>query len=150
VIVHHHPDKVPELDIYSLQCNLNSLLDRYAIILPMLEKIMRKLHRPIELSASSIMVAYKSKSGSWRGFVYPYNITTEADSKDLAHIALTEMTEVYEEGLRKYDFPAHLKSRPLSDEEDREVFNRLAVESIVRQGKVSNPNLYAESRTVSC
>jgi hypothetical protein len=115
----------------------------------MLEKIMRKLHKPVQLDASSIMVSYKSKSGTWRGFVYPYNITTEADSKDMAHTALAEMVEVYEEGLKKYDFPSHLKSRPLSDEEDKEVFNRLAVESIVRQGKVSNTNLYAESRTVS-
>jgi len=114
----------------------------------MLEKIMRKLHKPIELDASSIMVTYKAKNGSWRGFVYPYDITTEADSRDMARTALAEMTEVYEEGLKKYDFPSHLKSRSLSDEEDMEVFNRLAVESIVKHGKVSNSDLYAESRTI--
>jgi predicted RNase H-like HicB family nuclease len=108
-------------------------------------KILRK---PIEVDFSSVLVTYQSKNGCWRGFVFPYNITTEAETKKQAENALEEMAEVYEEGLKKYNFPSHLKKVPLADEEDKDVFNHLAFQALINQGKIDNSTCHAKTRTI--
>ncbi len=102
-----------------------------------------------EATLASIIVVYKAKSGSWRGFVQPYDVTTEAPTKAKALKALREMAEVYEDGLKKYDYPMHLASKHLSDPEDNEVFNNLALRSIAKKGKITGSNYYVEAKTIS-
>jgi hypothetical protein len=106
-------------------------------------------NRAVETDLSYVLVAYKSKNGSWRGFVQPYDITIEADSKGKAIESLREMVESYEEGLKKYSYPPHLSIKHLSNEEDNEVFNQLALKSISEKGKLEKANFYAEAKTVS-
>lgn len=101
-----------------------------------------------EVNCSCVIVTYKSKNGTWRGFVHPYNITTESDTKAQALTALREMVDMYEEGLRKYDHPNHLANKHLTDEEDNQMFNKLAIESIINQGSVTGKDYYAETKTV--
>lgn len=98
---------------------------------------------------SAVFVVYKAKNGAWRGFVQPYAITTEASTKAKALVALKEMAEVYEEGLKKYSYPEHLLTKHLSDPEDADKFNQLALDSIAQKGKVENADYYAETKTVS-
>jgi len=103
----------------------------------------------VKFDFNSVLVTYRAKNGSWRGFVAPYNITTEAETKEQAQTALQEMVEVYEEGLKKYDYPEHLTVVTLSDDEDKDVFNHLAVKALVNQGKIESPTCHAETRTIS-
>ncbi len=109
----------------------------------------KTIQKPIEVDFSSILVTYKLKTGQWRGFVFPYDITTEAETKKQAQNALEEMVEVYEEGLKKYDYPDHLKKKALSDSEDKDVFNHLAFQALINQGKIDGPTCYAQTRTIS-
>lgn len=75
-----------------------------------------------KIDFSSFIIAYKTKSNSWRGFVMPYAVTYEASSRKKVVDVLREMVESYEEGLKKYNYPEHLKKVPLSEEEDREIW----------------------------
>lgn len=102
-----------------------------------------------EAQLCAVFVVYKAKSGAWRGFVQPYDITTEAPTKAKALLALKEMAEVYEEGLKKYSYPAHLLTKHLSFPEDVDKFNKLALDSIALKGKVEGADYYAEAKTIS-
>ena len=102
-----------------------------------------------EADVSAVLVVYKAKNGSWRGFAQPYDITTEAPSKTKALAALREMVEIYEEGLKKYSYPAHLTTKHLSDSEDLEKFNQLALDYISKKGSVGGVGYYAEAKTIS-
>lgn len=68
---------------------------------------------------------YKTKEGTWRGFVTPYNVTFEASSRKKVEEVLPEMVKLYEAGLEKYNYPSHLMKVPLSYQEDIEEFNKL-------------------------
>lgn len=99
---------------------------------------------------SCVQVVYKAKNGSWRGFVHPYDITIEAETETQARTALDDMTETYEEGLKKHNYPSHLKTRlPLSDEEDRNFFHNLTLNSLIDQGEVKGVGYYARAKKVS-
>lgn len=102
-----------------------------------------------EVDFSCIVVVYPAKNGSWRGFVHPYDITTEADTREKALTALNEMIEMYEEGLRKYNNPSYLRNKILSDEEDREVFHQVALDALEKQGSIDTSRYYAETKAVS-
>lgn len=69
-----------------------------------------------------IIVVYKTTNNKWRGFCAPYDITCNTDSQEEAITAIENLTELYEEGLRKYNFPEHLSVKPLTNKSDREVF----------------------------
>ena len=95
----------------------------------MLETLRKQTFKLQEVDFSCVLYVYKSKNGSWRGFAHPYDVTIEAPTKTKTLSALREMVAEYEEGLIKYDYPAHLTTRPLSDTEDNERFNTLAFDS---------------------
>jgi len=69
-----------------------------------------------------ILVVYKTKESNWRGFCHPYDVTCEANNVKVAMKRLEKLVSLYEEGLKKYGYPKHLSIRPLSDEDDRKVF----------------------------
>lgn len=102
------------------------------------------------LPCSSFLVTYQSKSGSWRGFVMPYDITFEADSKNKVVEVLKEMTDSYTEGLNNYDNPIHLANVPLSDEEDQTKFNEIGHDLInkllAKEIKIDSSTYYAEAK----
>ncbi|MEK7187137.1 MAG: hypothetical protein AAB690_02470 [Patescibacteria group bacterium] len=115
-------------------------------MITILKKLLLRPRKAVDFSC--VLVTYKSKNGTWRGFVHPYNITTEAESKNQALTALREMADIYEEGLKKHDYPSHLANKHLADEEDSQMFDRLAINSIINQGAVKGKDYYAETKTV--
>ena len=103
-----------------------------------------------KLDCSSVSVVYKSKNGLYRGFVQPYDITYEASTQKKVLDVLNEMIGEYEDGLKKYDYPSHLCTVPLSDMEDREKLNEIAPslfsKLLSKKYKIITPNYYAEAR----
>ena len=103
-----------------------------------------------KLDCTAVNVVYKSKSGMYRGFVHPYDITYEDETHEKVLSVLKDMTESYEEGLKKYDTPEHLIHVPLSDTEDKEKWNEISpsvIQSLVTQNfRISKPDYYAEAK----
>lgn len=66
---------------------------------------------------------YKTKTGKWRGFFVPYDVSFEAKTRKEVEEVLPKMVALYEEGLKKYNNPIHLSAVPLSDPEDSEEFS---------------------------
>ena len=69
---------------------------------------------------------YQTQEGLWRGFVAPYDVTYEDKTKEKVEEVLPKLVKLYEEGLKKYNNPAHLAVVSLTDEEDIAEFNRYA------------------------
>ncbi len=101
------------------------------------------------VDCSCVVVVYKSKEGSWRGFAHPYNITIEATTKLKALNAVKDMVEAYEESLKRHDFPVNLRSKHLLNEQDSEFFNKLALNSLFDKGSLTGSNYYAETQALS-
>lgn len=72
-----------------------------------------------------ILVVYKSKQtgGIWKSFCAPYGVTTQAGSFKEAKRKLEELVSLYEEGLKKYNYPANLVFQKLTDKEDQKVLD---------------------------
>ena len=81
---------------------------------------------------------YKSENGLWRGFMTPYDVSFEAKTKKKVEEILPKLVELYEEGLKKYDYPEHLKHVPISNEEDALVFDKYLAEYLQTMKKISN------------
>lgn len=80
--------------------------------------------RKQELPKIIISAVYKSEEdGTWRGFTAPFDVSCTADSQKGAMKKIDKLTELYEDGLKKYGYPKHLVAKELSDEEDKKVFN---------------------------
>lgn len=73
-----------------------------------------------------VLVAYKSKDKSWRGFCFPYDVSCNAKTKNEAFKKLDTLVRLYEEGLEKYNYPQHLSVRRLTDNEDIEIFKKVS------------------------
>lgn len=101
-----------------------------------------------EVDFSCVLYVYKSRNGSWRGFAHPYDVTIEAPTKVKAMSSLKEMVKEYEAGLKKYNYPARLAKRVLSDSEDSERFNALAFNAIVLRKQVRGIDYYAEAKKI--
>lgn len=71
-----------------------------------------------------VLMVYFSENYTWRGFVYPYDITTEVNTKNGAIQCLRDMAAIYEEMLDEHDRPDHLVNRPLTNHMDVQ-FHRL-------------------------
>lgn len=108
------------------------------------------IKKTTKLDCTAVSVVYKSKNGSYRGFVQPYDITYEGETRDQVLSVLKDMTTQYEEGLKRYNNPSHLASVPLSDEEDREklndIFPGLMRQLVAKHFKVITPEYYAEAK----
>jgi hypothetical protein len=93
---------------------------------------------------SSVMVVYQTEDRIWRGFVMPFDITFEVID------VLKEMTDVYVDGLKKYNHPNHLSDVPLSSDQDNkkwlEVSQELTNKLLNRISKVDSPSYYAEAQ----
>ena len=78
----------------------------------------------------AIMVYYTSRN-TWRGFVHPYNITTELNTKSEVVDKLRLMKEVYEKMLEEYNYPDHLCKKRLTNKTDLEFYysakNQMAI-----------------------
>lgn len=72
-----------------------------------------------------VLVVYKSKDASWRGFCFPYDVSCNAESKVGAMKKLEKLVKLYEEGLENYNYPKHLSIRELTDEEDKSIFEKI-------------------------
>ncbi len=103
-----------------------------------------------QMPVSSISVVYKSQQGMWRGFVVPYDVTYEGNSKKKVLEILQSMRDLYVQGLYRYNSPTHLSDVPLSDDEDIKVFNRISPELLKRtltgNFKFESKDLYAEAQ----
>lgn len=75
---------------------------------------------------SSVMVIYQTSEGSWRGFVVPFDITYEAETKSEVKKVLHDMIFSYVQALKEYDNPSHLADVPLSDNEDEKKWSRIS------------------------
>lgn len=71
-----------------------------------------------------IFVIYETRDGTWRGFCSPYDVSCNASTKEAAIETLKKLVSLYEEGLKKYGYPAHLTIKPLSDPEDEKIFKK--------------------------
>lgn len=103
-----------------------------------------------KLDCSAVNIVYKSKNGLYRGFVQPYDITYEDETKEKVLSVLKDMTFQYEEGLKRYNNPSHLSCVPLTDEEDRAKWNDISPSLIqqlaTKNFKVVTPDYYAEAK----
>jgi hypothetical protein len=102
------------------------------------------------LPCSSIAVSYESKEGSWRGFVIPYDLTYEADTKEEVMKVLQDMVLSYEDALKEYGSPSHLASVPLTVDEDINKFDKIRNDLIskIKSHKftISSASYYAEAK----
>jgi hypothetical protein len=103
-----------------------------------------------DIDYSSVMVVYQTPDKSWRGFVVPFDITFEADTKKEVVQVLNDMIHSYVEGLKKYEHPAHLTCVPLSYQGDASMWSRVSIEvfSKLRQNirKQESVDYYAEAQ----
>lgn len=93
---------------------------------------------------SAILVVYKSKEGYWKAFAHPYDVLAQAETKEKALKRLKGLVEVYHAEIKKYDFPSHLVNVPLTDLEDREMFDKVVRDAIDQKGIIEKENYYAE------
>lgn len=84
-----------------------------------MQTLLRKLLGKREIAYSTVIVTYLSENGMWRGFVMPYDLTYEADSRNKVIKVLQDMISSYRTALDEYDRPSHLTDVPLSYEEDQ-------------------------------
>jgi hypothetical protein len=102
------------------------------------------------LPCSSVSVSYESKEGSWRGFVIPYDLTYEADTKEAVMKVLQDMVLSYEAALKEYGSPSHLASVPLTDEEDISKFHKIKNDLVskLKSNKLTirSASYYAEAK----
>jgi len=102
------------------------------------------------LDYSSVMVVYQTGEHSWRGFVVPFDITFEAETKREVVSALRDMIDSYVDGLHQYHNPAHLENVPLSYEPDRQkwfaISQGLIVKLMNKVREVDTPDYYAEAQ----
>ncbi|MEI7513188.1 MAG: hypothetical protein WCJ74_01025 [bacterium] len=103
------------------------------------------LKKPKVVDFSAILAVYKSSEGCWKGFAFPYDVMTQANTKTLALKQLRVLVKVYTDELKKYDFPPHLVHVPLTDLEDREVFARVLDDKIDQKKIIDQQDYHAET-----
>lgn len=101
-----------------------------------------------KVNFSCVKVIYKSKSGAWRGFIEPFDLTIEADTCKEASEALDEMLDAYQEVLEEYDRPSHLANKTLSVDEDHDKFLQLIEAGAIKEGGLKTDDLYVETKTL--
>lgn len=74
-------------------------------------------------SFNALLIVYEVEKGTWRGFVYPYGETIEANTKKKTLKTLRSLVEAYYKTAKQYDFPEHLVNGGLTNPMDKTVFN---------------------------
>jgi hypothetical protein len=69
-------------------------------------------------SDTPVIIVYYTEHFTWRGFMYPYDITTEVNTKSGALQAVKDMAAIYEEMLDECGRPEHLANKELSHKWD--------------------------------
>jgi hypothetical protein len=82
-----------------------------------------------------LYVVYKNQENEWRGFCCPYDVSCVAETKEKTFIKLKKMVSLYQEGLKKYNYPKHLSIKELSNKEDKKIFELVKKEIIKRISK---------------
>lgn len=72
--------------------------------------------------AAVVGIVYESKSGYWRGFCTPYNLTCNAASKGEAMKKLERLVSIHDEVLTEWKVPRRLVYQELTDAEDKMAF----------------------------
>jgi len=106
----------------------------------MISLLKKKIASAPTLDYSSFMVIYQTDDATWRGFVVPFDITYESESKETVQTVLNDMIHSYVEALRQYDNPGHLAKVPLSDEQDNKKWSRISLE-VLNQLKNNIPKI---------
>lgn len=88
-----------------------------------------------------ILVVYKTNEGHWRGFCSPYDVSCDRLTKKGVLESLKESVSLYEEGLKKYNYPRQLSIKQLSNPQDKAVF-KMALKIIAEKEKESLLNNY--------
>ena len=115
-----------------------------------MQKLLNKIIGRKETAYSSVIVTYISESGMCRGFVMPYDLTYEAETREKVIEVLQNMISSYRLALDEYNRPPHLADIPLSYAEDQkkwrtissDVMNKL----LNRVAKIESTNYYAEAQ----
>lgn len=114
-----------------------------------LDRVIKKVYQK-KLDYSSVMIVYQTDEETWRGFVVPFDITFESDSKEEVISVLKNMINSYVEGLHEYKNPTHLEIVPLSYEEDLKkwssVSQELSVNLMNKISKIESTDYYAEAQ----
>lgn len=99
---------------------------------------------------SSVMVIYETPTGTQRGFVVPFDLTYEADTKNEVQTVLKDMIASYVDALEIYKSPKHLADLPLSDKDDETKWSRISWDIFIalKKGvsKIERPDYYAEAQ----
>jgi hypothetical protein len=99
---------------------------------------------------SSVIVVYQASETLWRGFVVPFDITYEAESKDEVVQVLRDMLDSYIAALHQYDSPKHLTNVPLSFEGDAVKWSKISWEVFSKLkkniSKFDQTDYYAEAQ----
>ncbi|OGJ70812.1 hypothetical protein A3G69_00935 [Candidatus Peribacteria bacterium RIFCSPLOWO2_12_FULL_53_10] len=115
-----------------------------------MQKLLNRIIGKQEVVYSSVIVTYLSESGMWRGFVMPYDITYEADTREKVVAVLQDMTHSYRLALGEYNKPTHLADVPLSYVEDRQKWDEISMNVVNkllnRVDKIETPDYYAEAQ----
>jgi hypothetical protein len=88
-----------------------------------------------------IMMVYRTSSNTWRGFVHPYNISTETKTRKAAVDALRAMNALYVEALEEYNYPAHLSFKELLNSADKAFYEK-SITSLNKLGLSHVETLY--------
>ena len=87
-----------------------------------------KIFGEIKMSSAKpklVILAVYKRDGEWRGFCAPYDVSTNASTKKEAQSQLEKLVDLYEDGLKKYNFPQHLSVKEISDEHDRIMLEKI-------------------------
>lgn len=99
---------------------------------------------------SSVLVVYQADANTWRGFVFPYDITFEAESREKVIEVLKSMIDSYIDGLREYNNPIHLNNVPLTYEMDRKKWDSISQDLtgklLNKIRKIESNDYYAEAQ----
>ena len=119
----------------------------------MLSSILNSVKKTQSFDFSSVTITYKTNTGTWRGFVMPYDLTYEADTKETVIQILKDMTNSYIEGLEKNNNPSHLNNVPLSDKKDKvmwsEISNEVTNKLLNKVRSFQGDNYYAKAQLPS-
>ena len=112
------------------------------------KRVRGALIKPKQVDFSAILAVYKSNEGYWKGFAFPYNVTSQAKTKNLASKRLNDLVELYVSDLKKFGFPSHLVHQSLTDLEDREMFSRIVDSKVYERSPADSTDYHVETYKV--
>lgn len=90
----------------------------------------------------TLNVIYKTTNNGWRAFCFPFDISCEAKTKEEAYRIIRNLSALYNEGLKKYNYPDHLIFKKLSNSEDRRMLEIVRKELIKERQRMAEKDLF--------